>query len=219
MSLFDRYDSLPRAATETRHGAGAGPAPERPRLLRQLGIAALAATAVTVLFVLPAEYGIDPTGVGGATGLTRISEPQELVVTPVSDVPFEIARSHAVPYREDTIMVRVGGLDEFYGQVEYKLTMQAGDTLLYSWSSPEELYYEFHGHDDPNAHDPGAGPMEVMEYENGRATEASGVLTAPIDGIHGWFLANRKMEPVMMELHLAGWYELGPGLIALSRQE
>ncbi|MGZ9808898.1 hypothetical protein ACXN5S_00360 [Pseudoroseicyclus sp. H15] len=210
--LFDRYHTLPRRPAAAEAG-------DRPRLLRQLGIAALAATAVTVLFVLPAEYGIDPTGVGGATGLTRISQPQELRVEPVSDVPFEIATMSETPYREDTILVRVGGLDEFYGQVEYKITMKAGDTMLYSWSSPEELYYEFHGHDDPNAHGGGAGPMEVMTYATGRANEVSGRLTAPIDGIHGWFLANRKMEPVMMELHLAGWYELGPGLITLSRDD
>ncbi|WP_373355497.1 hypothetical protein [Pseudoroseicyclus sp. CXY001] len=191
------------------------------RLLPQLGLTALVATAVTVAFVLPAEYGIDPTGLGAATGLTRLDAPQEIRVEPVANVPFEIARPHETPYREDTIMVRVGGLDEFYGQIEYKLTMQAGDTLLYSWSSPEELYYDFHGHADPEAHAEGAsdGPMEVMTYATGRAFEASGVLTAPIDGIHGWFLANRKMEPVMMELHLAGWYELGPGLISLTRRE
>lgn len=36
--------------------------------LAAFGVAAL----VLVLFVLPAEYGIDPTGVGGAMGLTRL---------------------------------------------------------------------------------------------------------------------------------------------------
>lgn len=41
-------------------------------LIRSTLIAAGAAGAVLVLFWLPAEYGIDPTGVGGLTGLTEM---------------------------------------------------------------------------------------------------------------------------------------------------
>ena len=40
-----------------------------------LGAALVIGTAVDVLFVLPAETGIDPTGAGKATGLTRIENP------------------------------------------------------------------------------------------------------------------------------------------------
>jgi hypothetical protein len=43
-------------------------------LIRSTLIAASAAGAVLVLFWLPAEYGIDPTGVGGLTGLTEMGE-------------------------------------------------------------------------------------------------------------------------------------------------
>ena len=43
-------------------------------LIRSTLIAAGAAGAILVLFWLPAEYGIDPTGVGALTGLTEMGE-------------------------------------------------------------------------------------------------------------------------------------------------
>lgn len=43
-------------------------------LIRSTLLAAGAAGAILVLFWLPAEYGIDPTGVGGLTGLTEMGE-------------------------------------------------------------------------------------------------------------------------------------------------
>lgn len=43
-------------------------------LIRSTLIAAASAGAILVLFWLPAEYGIDPTGVGGLTGLTAMGE-------------------------------------------------------------------------------------------------------------------------------------------------
>jgi hypothetical protein len=43
-------------------------------LIRSTLIAAGAAGAVLVLFWLPAEYGVDPTGVGALTGLTEMGE-------------------------------------------------------------------------------------------------------------------------------------------------
>lgn len=43
-------------------------------LIRSTLFAAVAAGAILVLFWLPAEYGIDPTGVGALTGLTEMGE-------------------------------------------------------------------------------------------------------------------------------------------------
>ncbi len=41
--------------------------PSTAQLLRSTFIALIAAIAVLVMIVLPAEYGIDPTGIGRAT--------------------------------------------------------------------------------------------------------------------------------------------------------
>ena len=49
--------------------------PSSPRrLARSTFIALLAAVFLLVTVVLPAEYGIDPTGVGRALGLTHMGE-------------------------------------------------------------------------------------------------------------------------------------------------
>lgn len=48
--------------------------PSTGKLLRSTAIAALIATGLLVTTILPAEYGIDPTGAGRALGLTQMGE-------------------------------------------------------------------------------------------------------------------------------------------------
>lgn len=48
--------------------------PGTGKLLRSTAVAALIATGLLVTTVLPAEYGIDPTGAGRALGLTQMGE-------------------------------------------------------------------------------------------------------------------------------------------------
>lgn len=65
-----RAEPRPLAATQHVQSVPATPG----GLIRSTLIAAGAAGAVLVLFWLPAEYGIDPTGVGALTGLTEMGE-------------------------------------------------------------------------------------------------------------------------------------------------
>ncbi len=48
--------------------------PSTARLLKSTVLAAIAAALILITVVLPAEYGIDPTGVGSAIGLTEMGE-------------------------------------------------------------------------------------------------------------------------------------------------
>ena len=48
--------------------------PSTERLLQSTVTAALAALVLLLTIVMPAEYGIDPTGIGGITGLKRMGE-------------------------------------------------------------------------------------------------------------------------------------------------
>lgn len=73
-------------------------------LIRSTLLAAGAAGAILVLFWLPAEYGIDPTGVGGLTGLTEMGEiKQQLAAEAEADAeaaasaPIAAAAGVAVP--------------------------------------------------------------------------------------------------------------------------
>jgi len=48
--------------------------PSSRQLLRSTAIAAASAVAILVTVVLPAEYDIDPTGIGGVLGLSEMGE-------------------------------------------------------------------------------------------------------------------------------------------------
>jgi len=60
--------------TNSQSGADLVPHPTSRQLLRSSAIAAAAALFILATVVLPAEYGIDPTGAGRVLGLTRMGE-------------------------------------------------------------------------------------------------------------------------------------------------
>jgi hypothetical protein len=80
--MTNRFDisKAPQLRADPRHPSGAAGShvqsvPATPGgLIRSTLIAAGAAGVVLTLFWLPAEYGIDPTGVGALTGLTEMGE-------------------------------------------------------------------------------------------------------------------------------------------------
>ena len=90
--MTNRFDiSKAPLRAEPRHPAAAAPVQSVPAtpggLIRSTLLTAGAARAILVLFWLPAEYGIDPTGVGGLTGLTEMGEiKQQLAAEAEADV-------------------------------------------------------------------------------------------------------------------------------------
>ncbi|SFZ86849.1 hypothetical protein SAMN02983003_4044 [Devosia enhydra] len=192
-------------------GLSPTPPPSGARLgLQVLGALALG-TVLTLTVVLPAEYGIDPTGFGALTGLNRISQPPEMVVETRFSAPPEIARPEALPFRQDVVTIPIGAFGRTLGATEYKVTLEEGQTLVYSWKASVPVVFEFHGHTTPTD----GSPAQVMDYAKGTATEGNGALTAPLSGIHGWYFANPTFEDVSVELTLAGYYTLEPGLIGI----
>jgi len=89
--MTNRFDiSKAPLRAEPRHPAAAAPVQSVPAtpggLIRSTLLAAGAAGAILVLFWLPAEYGIDPTGVGALTGLTEMGEiKQQLAAEAAAD--------------------------------------------------------------------------------------------------------------------------------------
>lgn len=86
----------PRPSTA---GPGVQSVPATPGgLIRSTLIAAGAAGAILVLFWLPAEYGIDPTGVGALTGLTEMGEiKQQLAAEAEADAQAMAASAVTAP--------------------------------------------------------------------------------------------------------------------------
>lgn len=175
---------------------------------------ALVAAVVVVCVVLPSEYGMDPTGFGDLTGLTALSEPPEVVVETALAAPAEVATMPETPFREDEVTITVGGMTQNWGQVEYKLSLLEGDDVVYHWSASAPIYYEFHGHTIGTD----SAPMRVMDYIKGEAASAQGRLTAPVEGVHGWFFRNEGFDPIEITFRFAGFYRLEPGIVPFERQ-
>lgn len=180
--------------------------PSSRQLLRSTLIALVAAGAILVFVVLPAEYAIDPTGVGGMLGLTRMGEiktqlAEEAAIdeAPADPVFTEEPPVITTPATEDGLWRDETNLtlapDE---AVELKLVMAEGDRVEYEWMARG-------GALNFNRHGDGGG--QSIEYGKGRAAEdGSGEIVAAFDGHHGWFWRNRSPSPVQLTLRTKGAY-------------
>jgi hypothetical protein len=121
---------------------------------------------------------------------------------PLADGVF---REHVAEYRTDVIDIPLAG----GGELEYKLGMTEGDSLVYRWDAvdladPAKLYAEFHGHTERV----GEAPGDLMFYRKAAGDTERGALVAPFTGIHGWYLRNDTDAPIVVRLQVAGFYEL-----------
>ncbi len=205
------------------------PGPSSSSLFKSAFFTLLGAVIVTFLFIMPAEYGVDPTGVGTKLGLTDLEQTEADAAPSAStgaatrviagefprapapeDFDFydpevmsdPFSRSHSTPFRSDTIEVP---LDEFE-HVEVKANMKQGDALVYSWKlvEGETVYTDFHA--DP--HETDKYPEQYwVRYAESEDPAASGSIVAPFDGNHGWYWMNIEENPVKIVLEVRGYYE------------
>jgi hypothetical protein len=155
-------------------------------------LATLAAFVIAALIlaaiILPAEFNKDPLGVGQRLGILGLSTPA------TSNV--ETVHKEKIDYREDAVSFQLLPF-EF---VEYKYQLNEGSALLYNWASTNTVSFEFHG-------EPEGGPEGFAEsYNLGEGNHGTGTFTAPFNGIHGWFWANRSSDTVTVKLNTAGFY-------------
>lgn len=177
-----------------------------------IGVSALSlGVAVVILFVavLPAEFDRDPTGLGKLSGIGQLWSPEEKLVSATAK-GMPSARSYVEPFRSDAIEFSLATGDDQNGanELEYKVAMREGATMIYSWSvsginTPEEFYTEMHGHTVSSGK-----TMTVAEYRKSAGASDSGMLVAPFAGIHGWYFQNQAAEPLKVTVHLAGFYSL-----------
>jgi hypothetical protein len=140
---------------------------------------------------------------GGLAFAGAASSQVEWNELPLGDGVF---REYAADYRTDVIDIPLAA----GGELEYKLGLNEGDSIVYQWDAvdlekPELLWAEFHGHTPPvnNVGD-------LMFYRKAAGATERGVLVAPFTGIHGWYLRNDGDEAVVVRLKVAGFYELLP---------
>jgi hypothetical protein len=165
------------------------------RLLQSTAISIVMALVVLILFVLPAEYGVDVTGAGTALGLTRMAESTEQ--TPAGQAPaLETLSVSEGPMRSDVMSVT---LQPGEG-AEVKAQMGAGETIVFDWVS-EDGPVNFDMHGEP------LGGSSTSYWADMEMESAAGVFTAPTDGTHGWFWRNRGEAPVEVTVRTSGFYE------------
>jgi hypothetical protein len=196
-------------------------APSGRRIALSVALAAVVAAVVLVVAVLPAEYGIDPTGMGRVLGLDALNAPasrtievrdviggnervREVEIPAFNEpVPLPNPAVHQVedrPIQTRTMTITLDVDDE----TEIKTVLRASKVIEYTWKTDGGLVYcDMHGHD------PAAGQDFFVRYREDQegATEATGSLVAPFDGEHGWYWLNIHDGPVTITLTVTGFFD------------
>ncbi|MBB3859376.1 hypothetical protein GGQ88_000616 [Novosphingobium hassiacum] len=168
----------------------------RRKLLWGTGIA-IVAGAVTVLFILPSELGIDPTGFGESSGLSKMANPG-------AERLLARGRARKGVFTPGEAAQEPGIQDHWeyelhpYEEIELKYEIEQGKPMAFRWSATGPLNYDMHAH--PFA----GGEAETESYDIAKADRQSGRYVAAFTGIHGWHWQNRGMTVVRITLDASG---------------
>ena len=199
--------------------------PSSRTLLRSTVIALAVAVSLLVTVILPAEYGVDPTGIGRVLGLTQMGEikaelakeaatvasfkaPNIVVAFDSTAATPAVAGSSASPQSTGDTSTRQGATTSHVTEVilnpnegkEIKLVMRKGARVTYSWATNRGVVNY-----DTHADAPG---IDYHGYAKGSAKKGDeGELVAAFDGAHGWFWRNRGKESVTVTLRTSGDYQ------------
>ena len=187
--------------------------PSTGKLIKSTIIATVAAVIILVTVILPAEYGIDHTGIGNKLGLTKMGEikmslakeaaaERRLKLTKQStEAVAEVAEVAEVIEPTADILTHEMTFTLVPDQgTEIKVTMVKGATVNYSWStSGGKANFDIHG-------DSKKLNIDYHNYSKGSEQKSEGVLEADFDGNHGWFWRNRTSKTMTVTLKTNGNY-------------
>ncbi len=195
------------------------PLPTRSQLIRATLIALVVAGLILLTLVLPAEYRIDPTGIGRKLGVYGMSSadastPQVAggetapVTAPAIVAPAPPASAGGsmhnqyvtqslTPFRSEAMSVTLAPNKG----AEIKTRMRKGEQFAFNWTADRgALEFDMHGEQVNAAKD------EFTSYWLADAPSAAGIFTAPFDGVHGWYWQNNGSEPVTVTVTVSGFY-------------
>ena len=184
--------------------------PSTRQLIRSTLIAAVSALVLLFTVVLPSEYGVDPSGIGRALGLTEMGEIKTRLAREAAKDATATQAPHSEPAAAKAAASNAGASigpawrDEMTftltpGQgTEVKLKMMEGDKAQYAWSVQGGVV-NFDTHGD--------GTGRSVSYEKGRrVANDEGELIAAFTGNHGWYWRNRGEANVTVLLRTGGAY-------------
>jgi hypothetical protein len=155
-------------------------------LIKATILSFLVAIITLVLFILPAEYNIDPTGIGEKLGLTVFND--------------EASTPSAQQYsdgEQDSVILTVPAGEG----IEYKLDMKQFQKATYEWTTDgAELFVDLHG--EPKGDTTGY----FESYAIATVNEMKGSFTVPFDGSHGWYWKNTTNQDISIQLIFNGDY-------------
>ena len=161
--------------------------------LIKASVAATIVAAIALLtLILPAEYNIDPTGIGQRLGLTVLAQSAEASPVDPESVPESTASQQVI---EITVPANKG--------IEYKLQMEQYDKVTYEWMTDgSSLYFDLHGEPEGDT----TGYFE--SYAIATLDTMKGSFTAPFSGSHGWYWKNTSNNTVAIQLILNGRFQI-----------
>lgn len=196
--------------------------PSTKQLVKSTFIASIIAGFILITAILPAEYGIDPTGIGRTLGLVEMAEikaslaaedeaEQQNSTVSINPVVIDVKVENKIKTvtenqsSADNKVIAVKTDTKIFilkpGQAtEIKLGMKKDDTINYQWVTNSGVV-NFDTHGD-------AKDISYHGYGKGRGVNSDkGVLKAAFDGNHGWFWRNRTKQDIEITLMTEGQYK------------
>ena len=157
-------------------------------LLTATMVSLVIAIVALVIFILPAEYNIDPSGLGEKLGLTVFNE--EGKATKVKP---------SMAGQQDSVILNIPA-----GKgIEYKLAMKKYTKATYEWvTDGGSLYVDLHG--EPKGDKTGY----FESYTIATSNEMKGSFIAPFEGSHGWYWKNKSDKDIQIQLVFNGEYAI-----------
>ena len=174
------------------------PASSSNKLLIGGAVAVVAVGALALFVVLPAEFGVDPTGVGKSLGLTEIAEPANEELERGSKRTGVLELSDSAPEPQP------GLTDQWtfdlapFESIEFKYVVEEPGPIAFRWQGTAPLKYDMH------AHPFDGGEALTESYGVDTAEQMQGIYNPAFAGIHGWYWENQTMDNVTITLDASG---------------
>lgn len=191
--------------------------PTTKQLIKSTLIAFVAAVILLMVVVYPAEYGVDPTGLGEKLGLKKMGEIKTSLMAESQEEEKTEKKSEKInsgtidnsnknetssKLSENSKQEKMEFTLKPDQAVELKATMKKGDIVEYTWMTNQgKANFDVHG-------DSEALKINYHNYEKGSLKEKKGIIEAAFDGNHGWFWRNRSGRTLTITIEVSGQYEV-----------
>ena len=207
--------------------------PSGKQLLLSMLIALVVAVVVLITAVLPAEYGIDPSGLGKRIGLIQLYQADNTInkataptaqnstesgqilgdsINNSSDQTLDEPPSKTTDKVADKVLQKrpTKWLSDNIKLtllpkqgMEVKAHIEQGNKMLFHWEVSEGTV-SF----DMHGNVINAAENDFTSYWLSKGeTQSAGTFTAPFSGLHGWYWENETDLPITIKLTTEGYYQ------------